>query len=55
MIGDTPRDIACARADGVRVVAIATGPFPIDALAEADAVVEDEARALPPVLADLAC
>ena len=27
VIGDTPRDIACARADGVRVVAVATGPF----------------------------
>ena len=26
VIGDTPRDIACARADGVRVAAVATGP-----------------------------
>ena len=26
VIGDTPRDIACARADGVRVIAVATGP-----------------------------
>ena len=26
LIGDTPRDIACARADGIRVTAIATGP-----------------------------
>ena len=40
VIGDTPRDIACARADGVRVVGIATGPYPPDALAEADVVVE---------------
>ena len=32
LIGDTPRDIACARADGVRVVAIATGPFEASAL-----------------------
>ncbi len=53
VIGDTPRDIACARADGVRVVAVATGPFAIAALADADAVV-DGARALLPVLADLA-
>ena len=53
MIGDTPRDIACARADGVRVVAVATGPFAVTALADADAVV-DGARALLPVLADLA-
>ena len=28
VIGDTPRDIACARADGVHVVAVATGPTP---------------------------
>jgi len=53
VIGDTPRDIACARADGVRVVAVATGPFPIEALADADAVVDD-ARALLPVLEDFA-
>jgi phosphoglycolate phosphatase-like HAD superfamily hydrolase len=53
VIGDTPRDIACARADRVRVVAVATGQFGIDALADADAVVDD-ARALLPVLEDLA-
>ena len=41
LIGDTPRDRACARADGVRVVAIATGPFTIDELREADAVARD--------------
>jgi phosphoglycolate phosphatase len=51
VIGDTPRDIACARADGVRVVAVGTGPFGVEALADADAVV-DNARALPPVLED---
>jgi phosphoglycolate phosphatase-like HAD superfamily hydrolase len=38
VIGDTPRDIACARADGLRVVAVATGPYPPGALSEADAV-----------------
>ena len=51
VIGDTPRDIACARADGVRVAAVATGPFTVEALAEADAVADD-ARSLLPVLED---
>jgi phosphoglycolate phosphatase len=53
VIGDTPRDIACARADGLRVVAVGTGPFGVEALADADAVVDD-ARALEPVLRDWA-
>jgi phosphoglycolate phosphatase-like HAD superfamily hydrolase len=53
VIGDTPRDIACARADGVRVAAVATGPFAVEALADADAVADD-ARALLPVLTDWA-
>ena len=51
VIGDTPRDIACARADDVRVAAVATGPFAVEALAEADAVADD-ARSLLPVLED---
>ena len=51
VIGDTPRDIACARVDEVRVAAVATGPYAIEALADADAVVDD-ARALLPVLSD---
>jgi phosphoglycolate phosphatase len=38
IIGDTPADIACARADGVRCLAVATGPFAAGALGEADAV-----------------
>jgi phosphoglycolate phosphatase-like HAD superfamily hydrolase len=41
VIGDTPRDIACARADGVRVAAIATGPYGPDDLRQADAVARD--------------
>ncbi len=41
VIGDTPRDIACARADGVRCVAIATGPFAPEQLTGADAVARD--------------
>jgi phosphoglycolate phosphatase len=53
VIGDTPRDIACARVDGVRVVAVATGPYSAEALADADAVV-DGARAVLPVLGDWA-
>ena len=53
VIGDTPRDIACARADQVRVIGVATGPFAAEALADADAVV-DSARAVLPVLADFA-
>jgi phosphoglycolate phosphatase len=44
LIGDTPRDIACARADGVRVIAIATGPFAASDLADADAVASDVRR-----------
>jgi phosphoglycolate phosphatase-like HAD superfamily hydrolase len=53
VIGDTPRDIACARADEVRVIAVATGPFGIEQLADADAVVDD-ARAVLTVLTDWA-
>lgn len=51
VIGDTPRDIACARADRLRVAAVATGPYPLEALADADAVV-DGAAALRPILDD---
>lgn len=43
IIGDTPRDIDCARHDGVRVIAIATGPHPPERLADADAVASDAA------------
>jgi phosphoglycolate phosphatase-like HAD superfamily hydrolase len=53
VIGDTPRDIHCARADEVRVAAVATGHFSVEQLAEADAVVDD-ARSLLPVLTDWA-
>lgn len=41
VIGDTPLDILCARADGVRCVAVTTGPFGAGELAGADAVVAD--------------
>jgi phosphoglycolate phosphatase len=52
VIGDTPRDIACARADGVRCVAVATGSFRSEALAGADDVARD-AFDLRRILADL--
>ena len=38
MIGDTPLAIACARADGLEVIAIATGRFDQAALGQADTV-----------------
>jgi phosphoglycolate phosphatase-like HAD superfamily hydrolase len=41
VIGDTPRDIACARADGLRCLAVATGPFGADELGDADGVAAD--------------
>ena len=41
VIGDTPRDIACARADGVRCVAVTSGQYGADELAGADAVARD--------------
>ncbi|MEA2319771.1 MAG: phosphoglycolate phosphatase [Solirubrobacteraceae bacterium] len=49
VIGDTPNDIACARADGVRCVAVATGPYSRGELGKADAVVRSAAE-LPSVL-----
>lgn len=36
VIGDTPHDIACARAHACRVIAVATGKFSADDLAHAD-------------------
>jgi phosphoglycolate phosphatase len=41
VIGDTPRDIACARAHGARVVAVATGEYSVEALKDADVVFAD--------------
>ena len=48
VIGDTPRDIACARADDIRVLAVTTGPYAATELAGADGVAEgpDELRVL---------
>ena len=39
VIGDTPLDIQCARADGVHSIAVTTGPFSAQQLAGADVVV----------------
>ena len=39
VVGDTPNDVTCARADGLRCVAVATGPYGAGELAGADAVV----------------
>ncbi len=46
VIGDTPRDIACAHADGARSVAVATGPFGVDELRAADAVARNASELL---------
>ena len=47
VIGDTPRDISCARVDGLRCFAVATGPFEASFLAEADAAVANAAGLRP--------
>jgi phosphoglycolate phosphatase len=52
VIGDTPNDIACAKADELRCLAVATGPFPADELSNADVVVPN-ARALLPEIEKL--
>ncbi len=41
VIGDTPRDIACARADGVRCLAVGTGAYQTSDLHGADGLAED--------------
>ena len=43
IIGDTPRDLACARAGGARCLLVATGRYPFDELLkeDADAVLPD--------------
>ncbi len=41
VIGDTPRDIACARADGLRCIAVTSGPFEAQDLQGADLIARD--------------
>jgi phosphoglycolate phosphatase len=54
VIGDTPNDVACAHADGVRCLAIATGPFrPQDLEAAGADGVATDARGLSALLARL--
>lgn len=53
VIGDTPRDIACARADGVRCFAVTTGPYDRKALTGADVVVADAAELRTALAAEL--
>ena len=51
VIGDTPRDIACAHAHGARCLAVATGEYSADALTRAGAdVVFEDLRDTPAVL-----
>lgn len=54
VIGDTPRDIACAHAGGVRVLGVATGPNTTDELAAADGVAADAGELLELVEVELA-
>ncbi|HEY7933154.1 MAG TPA: haloacid dehalogenase-like hydrolase [Solirubrobacteraceae bacterium] len=44
VIGDTPRDIACARADGLRCLAVTSGPYTSEELDHADAVAENTSQ-----------
>lgn len=53
VIGDTPRDIACAHADDLRCVAVTTGGYSASELSGADIVVGD-AQALAATLESLA-
>jgi phosphoglycolate phosphatase-like HAD superfamily hydrolase len=41
VIGDTPRDIACAQADSLRCIGVTSGPFAAEELIQADAVASD--------------
>ena len=47
VIGDTPRDIACARADALRCFAVSTGPHGPHELSDADGVAESAAQLRP--------
>ncbi|MGH2868920.1 MAG: HAD family hydrolase [Solirubrobacteraceae bacterium] len=54
VLGDTPRDIACARADDVRCFAVATGPHTAEELMDADEVATGAAQLRPLLEAALA-
>ena len=54
VIGDTPRDVACAQADGVRCIGVATGSFSAAELTASGAdAVAAQASELPALLAAL--
>jgi phosphoglycolate phosphatase-like HAD superfamily hydrolase len=40
VVGDTPLDVQCARADGVRCIGVTTGPHSASDLNDADAVID---------------
>jgi phosphoglycolate phosphatase len=44
VIGDTPLDIVCARADGLRCLAVCSGPYGAAELGHADGVAENTER-----------
>jgi phosphoglycolate phosphatase-like HAD superfamily hydrolase len=46
VIGDTPRDVACAHADDVRCIAVTTGPHRREELTGADFIVDTTAELL---------
>src|SRR3954468_13836340 len=46
VIGDTPRDIACAHADGLRCAGVTTGPYPAAELEAADVVLSGASELL---------
>jgi phosphoglycolate phosphatase len=54
VIGDTPRDIACAHADGLKCFAVTTGPHEAAELSGADAVATDSAQLRALIEAELA-
>lgn len=51
VVGDTPRDVACALDNGCRAVAVATGHFPAEELSDAGAeLVLSDLRDIDPIL-----
>lgn len=46
VIGDTPRDVACARADDLRCIAVTTGPHGREELTGADLIVDSSEELL---------
>jgi phosphoglycolate phosphatase len=53
VIGDTPLDVACAHAHGAMAIAVATGPYTTEQLADANLVIETLEGLTPGWLTDL--